>query len=65
MKYWHLLMSLVVSFAVRLLRFLLFFITHSSFLVFGPAWVQEFRFCSRKYPPSPSENGRFGVCHIG
>ncbi len=51
MKYWHLLMSLVVSFAVRLLRFLLFFIAHSSFLVFGPAWVQESFFCSRKYPP--------------
>ena len=51
MKYLHLLMSLVVSFAVRLLRFLLFFITHSSFLVFGPAWVQESFFCSRKYPP--------------
>ena len=51
MKYWHLLMSLVVSFAVRLLRFLLLFITHSSFLVFVPAWGQEFCFCSRKYPP--------------
>lgn len=49
MKYLHLLMSLVISFAVRLLLFLLFFITHSSFLAFGPAWVQEFRFCSREY----------------
>lgn len=51
MKYLHLLMSLVISLAVRLVRFLLFFITHSSFLVFGPAWVQESFFCSRKYPP--------------
>ena len=44
-------MSFLVSFAVRLLRFLLFSIAHSSFLVFGPAWVQESFFCSRKYPP--------------
>lgn len=51
MKYLHLLMSLVISFAVRLLQFLLFFITHSSFLVFGSGWVKESFGALREYPP--------------